>query len=251
MSVPATSSKLYCYEQWLREDVRIEGSARLELQHLGRREHARRDALGLLQRLHVLELAQLVLFDRFVGFVNADHQRQGEGGGRHADADGAGGMGNGIECQDGGQRPVYVRFEGLELPAQPAALLQEAGPAAALQLLGLLQRDGRFIDFIQEDVAAFSDADIGAAARVVHEGCRKVVREHFTLDPVRSEAEGARVTLEQGFDAASVRLTGNVVGDPPFQGTLTHKGWIARETKLPKLAVGHNVNILAPAEVEL
>jgi hypothetical protein len=138
-----------------------------------------------------------------------------------------------------------------EPTAQPAALLQEAGPAAALQLLGLLQRDGRFIDFIQEDVAAFSDADIGAAARVVHEGCRKVMREHFTLDPVRSEAEGTRVTLEQGFDAASVRLTGNVVGDPPFQGTLTHKGWIARETKLPKLAVGHNVNILAPAEVEL
>jgi hypothetical protein len=129
--------------------------------------------------------------------------------------------------------------------------LQETGPASALQLLGLLQRDGRFIDFIQEDIGTFSDADIGAAARVVHEGCRKVMREHFTLDPVRSEAEGARVTLEQGFDAASVRLTGNVVGDPPFRGTLTHKGWIATETRLPKLAVGHAVNILAPAEVEL
>jgi hypothetical protein len=138
-----------------------------------------------------------------------------------------------------------------EPAAQAAALLQEAGPAAALQLLGLLQRDGRFIDFIEEDVGAFSDAEIGAAARVVHEGCRKVMREHFTLEPVRDETEGARVTLEQGFDAASVRLTGNLVGDPPFRGTLTHKGWIARETKLPRLAVGHNVNILAPAEVEL
>jgi hypothetical protein len=70
--------------------------------------------------------------------------------------------------------------------AKPAALLQETGPAAALQLLGLLQRDGRFIDFIQEDVAGFSDADIGAAARVVPEGCRTVMREHFTLKPVRS-----------------------------------------------------------------
>lgn len=70
--------------------------------------------------------------------------------------------------------------------AKPAALLQETGPAAALQLLGLLQRDGRFIDFIQEDVAGFSDAEIGAAARVVHEGCRTVMREHFTLKPVRS-----------------------------------------------------------------
>jgi hypothetical protein len=133
----------------------------------------------------------------------------------------------------------------------PAALLQEAGTAAALQLLGLLQRDGRFIDFIEEDVAGFPDAEIGAAARVVHEGCRKVMHEHFTLKPVRGEPEGSRLTLEAGLDAASLRVTGNVVGNPPFNGTLTHKGWLATETKLPKLAVGHNVNILAPAEIEL
>lgn len=144
-----------------------------------------------------------------------------------------------------------AEVERAEPAAKPAALLQETGPAAALQLLGLLQRDGRFIDFIEEDVAAFSDAEIGAAARVVHEGCRKVMREHFTLESVRGEPEGARLTLEPGFDAASLRLTGNVVGDPPFNGTLTHKGWIAAETRLPKLAVGHNVNIVAPAEVEL
>jgi hypothetical protein len=144
-----------------------------------------------------------------------------------------------------------TEVERAEPAAKPAARLQETGPAAALQLLGLLQRDGRFIDFIEEDVAGFSDAEIGAAARVVHEGCRKVMREHFTLESVRGEPEGARLTLEPGFDAASLRLTGNVVGDPPFNGTLTHKGWIAAETRLPKLAVGHNANILAPAEVEL
>jgi hypothetical protein len=141
--------------------------------------------------------------------------------------------------------------ERTEPSAKPAALLQEAGPAAALQLLGLLQRDGRFIDFIEEDVTGFSDAEIGAAARVVHEGCRKVMREHFTLEPVRVEPEGARLTLEPGFDAASLRLTGNLVGDPPFNGRLTHKGWIATETRLPKLAVGHDASILAPAEVDL
>jgi hypothetical protein len=32
----APSSKLYCYEQWLREDVRIDGTQKLELQHLYR-----------------------------------------------------------------------------------------------------------------------------------------------------------------------------------------------------------------------
>jgi hypothetical protein len=141
--------------------------------------------------------------------------------------------------------------ERAEPAARSPAVLQETGPAAALQLLGLLQRDGRFIDFIEEDVAGFSDAEVGAAARVVHEGCRKAMREHFRLEPVRGEAEGTGLTLEPGFDAGSVRLTGNVVGEPPFKGTLTHRGWIATETRLPKLAIGHNVNVLAPAEVEL
>jgi hypothetical protein len=81
---------------------------------------------------------------------------------------------------------------------QPAApTLKQATPDAALQLLGLLQRDARFIDFVEEDVAGYSDADIGAAARVVHGGCRTVLREHFTIRPVREEAEGSRVTLPE------------------------------------------------------
>lgn len=129
--------------------------------------------------------------------------------------------------------------------------LQAAAPDAALQLLGLLQREGRFVDFIQEDVAAYADAEIGAAARLVHEGCRKVLREHFTLDPVRAEAEGSRVTLEDGFDAAAIRLTGNVVGKPPFRGSISHRGWRVTATRLPKLATSHDPAIVAPAEVEL
>ncbi len=134
-------------------------------------------------------------------------------------------------------------------PAAPP--LVEAAPDGALQLLGLLQREARFIDFIEEDVAAYTDADIGAAARVVHEGCRKVLRDNFTISPVRSEAEGSRVTLPAGFDAAAVRVTGNVVGQPPFNGNLTHRGWRVSETRLPKLAGGHDLRIVAAAEVEL
>jgi hypothetical protein len=68
---------------------------------------------------------------------------------------------------------------------------------------------------------------------VVHEGCRKVLREHFTLSPVRSEAEGSRITLQAGFDAAAMRLTGNVVGQPPFTGTLSHRGWLVTQVRLP------------------
>ena len=122
---------------------------------------------------------------------------------------------------------------------------------AALQLLGLLQREARFVDFIQEDVAPYSDAEIGAAARVVHGGCRKLLAEHFTLAPVRAEAEGSRVTLAAGFDAAAVRLTGNVVGQAPFTGTLSHRGWRVAEVRLPQLTDARAAAIIAQAEVEL
>ena len=122
---------------------------------------------------------------------------------------------------------------------------------AALQLLGLLQREARFVDFIQEDVAPYTDAEIGAAARVVHEGCRKVLREHFTLSPVCSEAEGSRITLQAGFDAAAVRLTGNVVGQPPFTGTLSHRGWLVTQVRLPQLTDIQAAKVIAQAEVEL
>ena len=122
---------------------------------------------------------------------------------------------------------------------------------AALQLLGLLQREARFVDFVQEDTASYSDADIGAAARVVHEGCRKVLRAHFTIAPVRSEAEGSRVTLAAGFDTTEVRLTGNVVGQAPFTGTLGHRGWHVTDTRLPQLTDDKAAAVLAQAEVEL
>ncbi|MDH0199787.1 DUF2760 domain-containing protein [Comamonas aquatica] len=122
---------------------------------------------------------------------------------------------------------------------------------AALQLLGLLQREARFVDFIQEDVAPYTDAEIGAAARVVHAGCRKVLGEHFTIAPVRPETEGARITLPAGFDAAAVRLTGHVVGQAPFTGTLGHRGWQVTQVQLPLLTDPQAAKVLAQAEVEL
>lgn len=130
-------------------------------------------------------------------------------------------------------------------------VLKESTPDAALQLLALLQKEARFVDFVQENVAQYSDAEIGAAARVVHEGCRKVIGQVFELAPVRTETEGSRLTLPKGFDAASVRLAGNVVGEPPFTGTLVHRGWKVENIRLPKVAEGHDTRIIAPAEVEL
>jgi hypothetical protein len=147
------------------------------------------------------------------------------------------------------ERPT--RKDKKSVPEAAAPVLRETGPEAALLLLALLQREGRFVDFLEEDVSGFSDAQIGAAARVVHTQCRAALREHLPLEPVRAEDEGAKVTLEKGFDARRVRVVGQVAGEPPYTGTLTHRGWRVREVKLGKVAEGHDAHIVAPAEVEL
>jgi hypothetical protein len=149
-------------------------------------------------------------------------------------------------------RPAAPAAPAAPAEAKPALrILKEASPDAALQLLGMLQRDARLIDFAQEDLSAYSDADIGAAARVVHEGCRKVLREHFMIEPVLRETEGSHITVSPGFDAAAIRLYGNLDGSAPFKGVVDHRGWRATDLHLPKVADGHNVHVLAPAEVEL
>jgi hypothetical protein len=140
--------------------------------------------------------------------------------------------------------------------APPAARREVAMVAArpegaeALHLLSLLQRDGRLVDFLAEDLTGFSDAEIGAAARTVHEGCKKVMSDYLTLEPVLRESEGASVALAAGFDPAAIRLTGNVVGDPPFRGTVRHHGWRAAEVRIPEPPPGIG-RVVAPAEVEL
>jgi len=139
----------------------------------------------------------------------------------------------------------------LAMPPAPVAQLQDAPPDSALVLLGLMQKEGRFVDFLQEDISNYSDHEIGSAARVVHQGCQRVMGEYLSIAPVRDESEGSRVTLGKGFDPAAVRPTGNVVGDPPFTGALVHRGWRAVDVRLPKIASSRDVSILAAAEVEL
>jgi hypothetical protein len=121
----------------------------------------------------------------------------------------------------------------------------------ALALLALLQREGRLVDFLQEPLDGFSDADIGAAARDVHRGCRKVLEQHLSLEPVMPGSEEARVAVPKGFDPAEVRLIGEAHGEPPFRGTLRHHGWRVVDARFPALADGVDRAVLAPAEVEL
>ncbi len=121
----------------------------------------------------------------------------------------------------------------------------------ALALLALLQREGRFVDFVEDSVDGASDADIGAAAREVHRGCRKVLDQHLSFEPVMPGEEEAKVTVPKGFDPAEVRLIGEAKGEPPFRGTLRHHGWRVVDAKLPQLAEGIDRSVIAPAEVEL
>lgn len=136
-------------------------------------------------------------------------------------------------------------------PAPRPAAPPKPDASAALHLLSILQREGRFVDFLQEDVAGVPDEQVGAGARVVQQGCKKALASYLRLEPVRTEEEGAPITLEAGFDAGAVRLTGNVVGQPPFRGRLAHHGWRAADVRWPAPPEGIDPHVLAPAEVEL
>jgi hypothetical protein len=125
------------------------------------------------------------------------------------------------------------------------------GTSAAVQLLAILQREGRLLDFLQEEVDAYSDAQIGAAVRDIHRGCKKALAEHMPLEPVLREKENAQVRVDAGFDPSRIRLTGNVVGDPPFTGALRHHGWRIAKVTLPSPARGTDPSVVAPADVEL
>ncbi|HYV37686.1 MAG TPA: DUF2760 domain-containing protein [Gemmataceae bacterium] len=121
----------------------------------------------------------------------------------------------------------------------------------ALRLLALLQREGRLLDFLLEDVQAYGNDQIGAAVRDIHKNCQKAIRDHVVLEPVLKDSEGATVQIPAGFDPSAVRLTGNVTGQPPFKGTLQHHGWRVKELKLAAPPEGQDEFVLQPAEVEL
>jgi len=127
----------------------------------------------------------------------------------------------------------------------------DEGESGALHVLSLFQREGRLVDFLKEDLTAYEDAQIGAAVRSIHEGCRKALEKHFGPQPVLDRDEGEEISIPAGFDPHAVRLTGNVSGEPPFKGVLQHKGWRAARVELPSLSGFQDPRIIAQAEVEI
>ena len=137
-----------------------------------------------------------------------------------------------------------------QVPVQPVPHPRQSSEGA-IQILAALQREGRLIDFLQEDLSAYEDGQIGAAVRTIHMGCRETLKEHMEIRPVFEEKEGSTVTIPAGFDTTAIRLTGNVTGNPPFRGVLRHRGWKVERIMLPQLQEEKNHWILAPAEVEI
>ncbi len=135
--------------------------------------------------------------------------------------------------------------------AAPPAMAFQGSSEPAIQLLGILQKEGRLVDFLMEDIVSFSDADVGAAVRPIHEGCRKVLTDRMKLERVHASEEGAHVTVEAGFDASAISLVGNITGDAPYKGTLNHRGWRVAEIHLPTVPPEADAHIVAPAEVQV
>ena len=148
------------------------------------------------------------------------------------------------------------KLENLSLEVKAnESLDNSASEVNLLQFLTLLQEKGRFLDFAMDDISRFPDQQVGAAARVVHSGCQKVISEYLDINPVRGEQEGSPIELGDAFSSYQYRLLGNV-GEPPYKGTILHRGWKADAIKLPELVTQaesslEQLKVLAPAEVEL
>lgn len=157
------------------------------------------------------------------------------------------------------ENPIVLAFQAfwlcLTVPEFRAKLVRvfTGEPSGTdLRILSVLQRDGRLVDFLQEDIDGYGDAQIGAAVRDIHRGCRKALRDYLAIEPVLSGDEGLPVSLAADFDPATIRLTGNVGGKPPFRGVLKHHGWVVKSVQLPALpAARDSSSVLAPAEVEV
>jgi hypothetical protein len=140
-------------------------------------------------------------------------------------------------------------------PALPAPALPQTSSKDAdiVHFLAILQEKGRLVDFLMDDINAYSDIQVGAAARVVHAGCKGVLHDHFMISPVRAEHEGSTVQIPAGYSADEYRLVGRIAGSAPFSGVLVHRGWKTSMVKLPQLlrSAADPLPAIAPAEVEL
>ena len=146
---------------------------------------------------------------------------------------------------------------------KPAANIEAPKPVAppkppkparsdALSLLAALQREARFVDLASESLGDYSDEQVGSAAREVLEESGKVIQRMFALQPLATVGDGESMSTPEKFDPAEFRLTGNVTGDPPFNGNVAHHGWKATKCEVPSWSGQDSSKmIVAPVELEI
>ncbi len=152
-------------------------------------------------------------------------------------------------------KAFWATLAGKQLPAlpetattEPAAETDDQFTAGAVFTLALLQREGRLIDFLMEDLSDFNDAQIGAAVRQIHNGSSAALKKYFQPQPVVDQQEGQEADAPEGFDPSRIRVTGNCSGNGPFKGTLRHKGWAA-SPQLPQKTGKTDPSVICPAEI--
>jgi hypothetical protein len=141
-----------------------------------------------------------------------------------------------------------------EAPKPVAPVVQAKPSDGALQMLSILQRDSRLVDFLMEDISSFPDDQVGAAVRNLHEQCRQTLSRYVKLTPVIDGVEGSFTRLDDPSapKGPSIKLIGNVPADGKAKGgTLRHRGWRADKIDLPALPAKQDAAIVAPAEIEI
>ncbi|MGZ3633091.1 MAG: DUF2760 domain-containing protein [Parachlamydiaceae bacterium] len=138
----------------------------------------------------------------------------------------------------------------LEEPSTAPRNSLECDPSH-LRLLALLQQSGRLIDFLKEDISSYSDVQVGAAVRKIHQDCGQSLEEYVTIRPVTDEDEGAKIKIDPGYDPSEIKIVGQFKGEFPLTGKVIHRGWKAHKRSLPKKVGEQSNEILCPAEIEV
>lgn len=154
---------------------------------------------------------------------------------------------------------IKAFFKALKDPVQAQLFLEDklhkqepvSNDYSHLRLLSMLQQSGRLIDFFKEDIRDFTDAQIGAAVRQIHQDCNKSLEEFVTIRPLMPEKEGSTITIPKGYDPSAIKISGKVKGEPPYIGTVVHQGWKAHKRSLPNKTSEQISEIICPAEIEV
>jgi Domain of unknown function (DUF2760) len=146
----------------------------------------------------------------------------------------------------------FERKESVPATPPPAPVKVNVSDGA-LQILSILQRDSRLLDFLMEDISGYEDDQVGAAVRTLHADSKATLLRHLTLTPVIDGVEGTYQKLDatKAPDPNRIKLIGNVPANGKVPGgTLRHRGWQVSSVQLPPLG-RQDVTVIAPAELEV